>query len=402
MAEFAYTAKDKTGAFTKGTIEARDRGTAADTLAQKGLVPVKIGKTTSLGQIDVLGWRGVPLIEKVVFARQLSAMINAGLPIAQSLHILATQTKNKKMAETIASITKDVEGGVSFGNALAKHPKTFSQVFISMVKAGETGGILDEIMDRLATQLEREHSLVSKIRGAMIYPGVILSAMIVMFILMMTLVIPQLVVILQQTGGTLPLPTKILIAISQGFTKYGIFTGIGFVAIVVGFFRFIHTKNGKYIWHRILLRMPVAGSIIIKINVARFTRTLGALMAGGIPVVEAMLIVADTSTNVVFRQELIDASEQVKNGVPISKSLEKSKYYPTLVKEMLAVGEETGSMSALLTKLADFYDEELDGITKNLTSIIEPVLILTIGVVVGFIVVAIIVPIYNIDANPPQ
>jgi type IV pilus assembly protein PilC len=329
-------------------------------------------------------------------------MINAGLPIAQSLHILATQTKNKKMAETITSITKDVEGGTSLGNALAKHPKVFSQVFVSMVKAGEAGGILDDIMDRLASQLEREHSLIGKIRGAMIYPGVILSAMIVMFILMMTLVIPQLVNILQQTGGTLPLPTKILIAISEAFTKYGIFTGVGFVLIVVGFFRFIHTKGGKQIWHHILLRMPVVGPIIIKINVARFTRTLGALMGGGIPVIEAMLIVADTSTNVIFRQELIDASEQVKNGVPISKSLEKSKYYPTLVKEMLAVGEETGSMSALLTKLADFYDEELDGITKNLTSIIEPVLILTIGVVVGFIVVAIIVPIYNIDSNPPQ
>jgi type IV pilus assembly protein PilC len=397
MAEFRYLARDRAGVFTNGTIDATDQAAATEVLGTKGLVPIKLeSNKPSVGNIDIMSWRKVPLIEKVIFARQLSTMINAGLPLVQSLHILSMQTKSKKMAGIIEQLQKDIEGGMSFGNALEKHPKVFSQVFISMVKAGESGGILDEVMGRLANQLEREHSLVSKIRGAMIYPSIIVIAMIIMFILMMTLVIPQLVNIFKQNGQTLPFATQVLIGISEAFTKYGIFTGVGFVIIVVGTIRFVRTKQGKRLWHLAILKIPIVGGISQKMNVSRFTRTLGALMGGGIPVVEAMLIVADTSTNVIFRQELIDASELVKNGAPISKAIDKSPYYPVLVKEMIAVGEETGSMDQLLIKLADFYDEELDGITKNLTSIIEPVLLLVIGVVVGFMVIAIILPIYSI------
>ena len=394
--EFKYTARNQTGTFVSGTVEADDRAGAVKALGGKGLAPVKLGSAgKGLGR-DISLRRGVPLMEKVVFARQLATMMGAGLPLTSSLHILAKQTKNKKMSETISDLAADVESGMSLGSSLEEHPRIFNRIMVAMIKAGEVGGILDEVLDRLATQLEREHSIIAKIRGAMIYPAVIIIALIVMFIIMMTIVVPQLTNIFSDLGTELPIMTKIVIAISNLFTHYGLFTAIGFVALVVGWFRFIRTTSGRHLWHRALLRIPVAGKMSQKLNVARFTRTLGALMSGGIPVVESLKIVSETSSNVLFKEELLKVADLVEGGVPISTALGESPHYPELVKEMIGVGEETGELDAILQKLATFYDEEIDNMTKNMTSIIEPVLLLLIGGGVGFLVIAILLPIYSI------
>jgi type IV pilus assembly protein PilC len=395
--QYSYLARDQKGAFVKGMVEANDREGATEAISGRGLIPVKIGEQGKGLSMQLSFRRGVPLLEKVMFARQLSTMVSAGLPLAQSLHILASQSKNKKMQDVISDLAKDVEGGMSFSGALSKHPSIFNQVTVSMVKAGETGGILDQVLDGLATQLEREHSTVGKIRGAMIYPSVIFGALIVMFILMMTMVIPQLTNIFKQMNTQLPLNTHIVIWISDAFTKYWVITAVTTIILVIAVFRYVRTENGRHLWHRILLKLPVAGAMSTKLNLARFTSTLGSLMAGGIPVVESLNIVADTASNILFKEELLEVAKQVSNGVPISKALEPSPYYPLLVKQMIAVGEETGELDKILQKLAGFYEEEIDNMTKNLTSIIEPVLLIVIGVAVGFLVISIILPLYNMQ-----
>lgn len=397
--EFSYVARDNSGGFLEGSVEADDQAAAAQALTAKGLVPIKLSAAgKGLGR-ELSLHPGVPLLEKVVFVRQLATMVGAGLPLAQSLHLLGEQAKNKRMAQTAQALTADVESGITLGAAMEKHPKIFSRVVISMVKAGESGGVLDQVLERVASQLERDHSVVGKIRGALIYPAVIVVALIIMFVLMMTMVVPKMTGIFEEMGTSLPLPTRILLVISDLFTKYAIFTGIASVILTVVWIRFIRTERGKHFWHGLLLRLPVVGAMSSKLNLARFTETLGALLAAGLPVVECLKIVADVSSNILFRDDLLAAARQVETGVPISKALEDSPRFPMMVKQMLAVGEETGEVEKIMTKLSGFYEEDLENMTKNMTSIIEPVLLLVIGVAVGFMVIAIILPIQSIQPS---
>jgi type IV pilus assembly protein PilC len=397
--EFSYIARDAAGVLQKGTVEADDKAGAAQALTAKGLTPVKLTSSGKGLHMEISLRPGVPLLEKVVFARQLATMVGAGLPLASSLHLLSEQTKNKKMSGVIGQLAADVEGGISFAAALEKHPKIFNRVMVSMVKAGETGGVLDQVLERVATTLEREHSVIGKIRGALIYPAVIVMALVIMFVLMMTMVVPKMTGIFEEIGTDLPLPTKILILISDLFTRYAIFTAIALVILVVAWLRFIRTARGRRFWHGLLLHLPVAGKMSAKLNLARFTQTLGALMAAGLPVVECLKITADVESNALFQEDVRRAATQVETGVPISKALEPSPRFPVLLKQMLSVGEETGESEKIMTKLASFYEEEIDNMTKNLTSIIEPVLLLVIGVAVGFMVIAIILPIQSIQPS---
>jgi type IV pilus assembly protein PilC len=335
----------------------------------------------------------------VIFSRQFATMINAGVPITKSLGILKEQTENAYLKEVITTVAKKVEGGATLASSLAEHPKVFSPIYINMVKSGETGGILDQVLDRLAIQQEKDAEIVGKVRGAMIYPSVIFTVTIGAFIFLMTVIVPGLAVIFDGLGGKLPIYTLIMLGISKILVKYGIFVGIGLVIGGYFFFRWIKTKNGKHIWDRFLLKAPIIGPIIMKVNVARFARTFGSLMASGISVLDALNATSTALGSSVYQDELTKIALEVKNGKSISEPMKRSKHFPPIVAQMVSVGEETGQIDQILLKLADFFEKEVDNVVSNITSIIEPVIIIVLGAMVGMIVISVFGPISNLSTT---
>lgn len=399
MGTYAYTARDKTGIIKKGSVTGNDRQTAAASLMEKGLTPILLKEegiaTASSGlnfDLSKLLKGKIKLEEKVVFSRQFATMINAGVPIVQALSILGEQTPSKAMKSVISDLAKKVEGGSTLGTAMAEHPNVFSPVYINMVKAGETGGILDQVLERLATQQEKDAEIVSKVRGAMIYPSVITVVTLAAFFFLMTVIVPKMSVIFEQFGTQLPAYTRVMLAISKALTQYGLFIGIGMVAIVVALVRYHKTKAGKKVFDTIALKTPILGPIVRKVNIARFARTFGSLMSSGIAVLDALNTTSLALGNSIYRDELADIAQQVKNGKTISGPLKASKNFPPIVSQMVLVGEETGQLDEILVKLAEFYEKEIDAVVSNLTSIIEPVLIIIIGGMVGAIVIGILGP----------
>lgn len=397
--KFIYTAKTKTGEIEKGNIEASSKDEVASLLEQKDLTPIVIAKRSginlSLSSINALS--PIPGVEKIIFSRQLSTLINAGVPLAQSLSIMEKQTSNIKMKKIVGDILHKVKSGSSFAEALKKYPRVFNPVFYSLVHAGEIGGILDETLERLADQIEKDHEIVAKIRGAMMYPTIIVVAMVGAVFFMMTSIIPQLATMFEEMNAKLPASTKTLIIISKALTTYGIITFSIFIGLVI-LFRYL-VKNVYIIrknFHLFLLKLPLLGKMIKKINVSRFTRTLGALLSSGISVIEALDIISDSISNAIFKEEIKDMSNKIKDGVPIATAMQGYKDFPILVSQMISVGEETGTLSDILTKISNFYEKEIDNTIKNLTSILEPFLMILIGGMIGFIMVSIIKPIYQL------
>ncbi len=339
----------------------------------------------------------VALSEKMIFARHLAVMIGAGLSINRALEALASQTKNKSFSKIITQISQDVQKGQPLAESLNKYPKVFSELFVNMVKVGETGGGLEEVLKILARQLEKEHELKSKVRSAMIYPAVIVVAMFIIGILMMTLVVPKLMLIFQEMNVALPITTQFIIGLSNFLSQHwllGIFIAIfTFMAARFSF----KTKRGKMTFDLILLKLPIFGEISKKINSARLARTLGSLIESSVPIVQGLQIVAGTMSNYYFRQSLSLAAEDVQKGNPLSKIIKTyPNLYPPTVDQMIEVGEETGTLGDILIKLADFYEEEVSNITKGMSAIIEPILMIVIGVVVGFFAISMIQPMYSI------
>lgn len=397
MRTFAYTVRNKEQQILNGNIEGQDKDDVAKTLIDQGLTPITITETTkaSLGSL-MTRISTIPLAEKVLFSQELATLVNAGVPISQSLGILEKQTKNARFKKVLEDLSKDVDGGLTFSGALEKHPKVFSPIFISMVKSGEIGGTLDEALTRLAEQMNKDRELNAKIRGAMIYPTVIFIGMMGALIFMMVTIVPKLQSMFDELGGELPATTKSLIFLSKAFTTYGVFTAGLFVGIYFGF-SFLVKKVTPFrrLMHKMLLKTPVVGNLSTKINVARITRTLGSLVASGVGVVEALDIVSASTENLLFREAIEKASEKVKNGSTISETLKNFKVFPILVPQMIAVGEETGSLDVILKKVADFYDADVTNITANLTTLLEPAIMIIIGVMVGYVIVSIITPIYT-------
>lgn len=400
METFEYTAKSKSGEIVHGTISAGDKKAAADSLFDKSLTPISIaGKKTSLSPAaigKVFDRKKVPLSEKVIFSRQFATMIGAGVPIIKSISILAAQSSNATMKAALTQIGKEVEGGATLSSSLAHYPAIFSPTYISMVKAGEVGGILEEVLDRLATQMEKDHELVGKVKGAMIYPAVIFVVMMVAFFFIMTVIVPQLSAVFAQLGGELPWYTKVLLGISQILIKYGVIVGILIAAAVVVFIKVRKKPKIKHTIDALLLRLPIFGNIVQKVNVARFSRTFAALMGAGIPVLDALNVVAQSLSNSIIADEVREIVKSVKNGSSIAKPLSKSRIFPPIVAEMTSVGEETGTLDTILTKLAEFYEKEINSIVAGISSIIEPVLIIVLGGMVGFVVVSVIGPLYQL------
>lgn len=403
MAGFTYSARTKAGIIQKGSLLALDRSAAATQLLDQGLVPILIKEATAAkaggGFLDRLTKGRVSLQDKVIFSRQFSTMINAGVPIAQALGILKEQSNSKKLSATVADVAKQVEGGSNLANALAAHPDVFNNIYVNMVRAGETGGILDSVLDRLATQQEKDAEIVSKVRGALIYPAVITVATIGAFFFLMTVIVPKLAAIFTDSGITLPIYTQIMLAISAFLVHFWPLVIGGTVAAIVVFTRWYKTQAGRRIVDKLLLKLPIFGPILVKVNVARFARTFGSLMASGISVLEALGATSSALSSSVYQDILTDVAKEVKNGRPMSDLLKQHKAFPAIVSQMLSVGEETGELDTILLKLADFYEKEVDAVISNLTSIIEPILILVLGAMVGFVVISVFGPITALEGG---
>lgn len=412
---FTYTALTRDGRTVHGTYEATTKNDLISALARKGAKPISVkassGKSKEQSSLfDRLFNQKVKLRDIVIFTRQLSTMVSAGVPLTRALVTLQDQAENPYFKTVIAAVTKDVESGLPLGEAFSKYPKVFSEVYVNMVRAGEAGGILDEILKRVASQLEKDATIRKKVKGAMTYPVAIMGITVVAFFGLMIFVIPKIGEILTDLGGPnakLPIYTQVLLDSSKFMLSTSIIPGIPnalFIALAMGgigyaTLRYIRTPKGKYNFHKLLLKVPILKVLIMKIAVSRFARTFAALTSAGVTVLEALEVTGGAIGNKVFERELTETAEAVKAGQPLSQPMLKSKNFPPIVGQMLAVGEETGQIDTILIKVADFYDEEVDTTIDALSSIIEPIMIVVLGGMVGLIAASVMGPIASLSQN---
>jgi len=391
MATFTYTARAFNGDLRTATIDASSRDDVIAQLRKQRLSVVKIDQDAS----KKIGKGSIKTRDVVIFTRQFSTMINSGLPLVQALTILAEQTDNKALAEVTKKVVFDVESGNTVADALSKHPRAFTNLYVNMVAAGEAGGILDTILMRLATFLEKNDALVRKVKGAMIYPTVIMSVAGIAVVVLLIFVIPVFAGMFASGGMALPLPTRIVIGAS-GFLK-AYWWVIGAIGIGGGYMgkKYYATSSGKLVIDRFMLRVPVLGDVLRKSAVSRFTRTLGTLISSGVSILEGLEITAKTAGNRVIQDAIMQSRSSIAGGDTIAQPLQKSKVFPPMVISMIAVGEQTGGLDEMLSKIADFYDEEVDAAVSNLLSLLEPIMIVFLGVVVGGMVVAMYLPIFD-------
>jgi type IV pilus assembly protein PilC len=398
MALYTYRALDKQGEIVQDKTEGSGEMAVAHELRQQGLLVIDV-KEQSVAQKDILApFKGIRLADLVVFSRQLATMINAGLPIVRALYILSEQTENPKLNEVVVAVRKDVEAGLSLSESLEKHPKVFSRLYTEMVKAGEVGGMLDGVLLRVADQLERDQDLRRKIRSAMIYPIVVLIIAILAASFMLIFIVPVFAKLFQDLGGTLPLPTRICMLISDILTSFwGVLVYAGMALAVVMFLRWKKSESGRKVWGRAVLRIPAKiGDVVKKATLARFARTLATLSAAGVPILQSIEITATSSGNWVVEKALLKSRDAIREGIPLYKPLEEEPVFPPMVTRMIAVGEETGDIDGMLTKIAEFYESEVDAAVKALTSIIEPLMIIVVGSIVGGIVISMYLPMFKI------
>jgi len=415
---YNYKAISKDGKTISGTTDAASKAALLSLLKKQGLHPIliKTGKGKSkMG--NLFGpKKKIKLAELVVFTRQLSTMISAGVPLARSLTALQEDTQSPYMKEVLTIITKDVESGMPLGDSFAKFPTVFSEVYVNMVRAGEEGGILDEILQRLATQVEQDASIRKKIKSAMMYPMVLLSITVVAFFGVMLFIVPKLGTILTSLGGAnakLPVYTQVMLNLSNFMTQPSIMQhvpipGVNKIPNIVIFLiiagiaamyilRYIKTDAGKYKFHALLLRIPVVKTIILKVAIARFSRTFASLMGAGVSVLDSLEVTGAALGNKVIQEELRAAAREVQNGKPLSEPISQSPHFPPIVAQMLVVGEETGQIDSVLTKIADFYEEEVSVLIDGLAAIIEPIMIIFLGAAVGLIAASVMGPIANLS-----
>ncbi|HHJ98540.1 MAG TPA: type II secretion system F family protein [Actinobacteria bacterium] len=393
---FKYNVRDKTGRVVSGKLEGESREAVATKLRQMGYIILDLDEDR-LAQLNKIQFgTSVKIKDVTIFARQFATMINAGLSLTKCLSILADQAENKEMRDIIAQLNRDVEAGQSLSEAMMKHPKIFPPLFYNMVKAGETGGVLDEVLLRVADLFEQDAHLKGRVKSAMMYPMVISILVVVVVIAMMLFVVPTFIEMFAGAGQELPLPTQVLVAMSDFVASIrGVIAAVVLVILFFVFKQWTKTDSGKFIWDGVKLRMPVAGNIIRKTSVARFTRTFGTLVAAGVPVLSAMDIVADTAGNEVVTRALKSARGAIKEGETIAKPLSESPVFPGMVVQMVAVGEETGALDQMLIKIADFYDEEVGTAIDGLASAMEPIIMVVLAVVVGGIVIALYMPMFQ-------
>jgi type IV pilus assembly protein PilC len=395
---FVWEGKTRQGTVQKGELAANSKEEVLTLLRRQNILPIAVNAKPKQIKLKF----GQPKItdkDIVILTRQLATMIDAGLPLVQCLDILGSQTENKTLSGVVNQVRSDVESGSTFADALKKHPKAFDNLYVNMVAAGEAGGILDTILQRLAAYMEKFAKIKRQIKSAMIYPSVILFVAVSVVALLMVVVVPMLANMFAEMGQALPLPTRIVMAVSNFLKGWG---GLGLLIAIIAFFvglkQFRKTEKGLRLTDGIALKIPVAGSLIQRVAVAKFTRTLGTLMTSGVPILEGLLIVSRTAGNKVVEESILVTRQSVSEGKTLAEPLSKAQVFPAMVVQMISVGEATGALDNMLNKIADFYDEEVDSAVAALTSMLEPMLMIFLGTTVGFVIVAMYMPIFQMGA----
>lgn len=428
MPLYSYTAKNTKGQTTQGKFDSDSKLEVARELRRRGFVPIKIeqkrtpkriskkgteghstvpsnglapsgveGLLKQILSFDVGRMRGVPLSDKMMFSRQLAVMISAGVPITRALEVLSQQTKNIRFQNAILNIAEDIRRGKRISEALAQYPDIFNNLYVSLVRSGDSAGNITEVLELLADQLKKEHELKSRVRGAFMYPAVIVVAMTGIGILMMTMVVPKLSQIFEDLNTDLPMLTRVIIGVSEFVSAYWFFILGSLPVLIYIVKKLVSRDRGRVFFSWLFLKLPVLGGLTRKINSARFARTLSSLIKGGVPILEGINITTDTLSNEYYKKSMIEIHKDVKRGKTLFESIAKfENIYPGLIVQMVRVGEETGSLSEILYRIAGFYEEEVSNITKNLSSIIEPILMLIIGAAVGIFAISMIQPMYSI------
>jgi type IV pilus assembly protein PilC len=398
MAEFAYDAINAQGLLTSGVISAPDVGSAREQLQARGLLPSRLDERAAAGDESVGSmFKKVKPKSLQVFARQLATMIEAGVSVVAALVTLEEQTDDKYLKEVIGEVRSDVESGVIFSKALARHPKIFSRLFVAMVAAGESSGTLDIVLDRVATQIEKETKLKRRVKSAMVYPTVVMTFASLVLVFMLMFIVPVFQKVFDELNGQLPTPTRIIIGMSHALRGYWfiIFPLVGLIIYMLR--RLKRSPEGTKAWDRFKLRVPMKiGDVVQKVALARISRTLATLVAAGVDIISALDIAAGTAGNWVLETALKQTSERVHEGVPISIPLSEDPIFPPMVSQMVKIGEETGELDKMLGKIADFYEDEVDASIASLTSIIEPILMIFVGAMVGTVVIAMYLPMFKL------
>jgi type IV pilus assembly protein PilC len=397
MASFAYVAINAEGLEATGEINAPDPNAAREALRVRGLLALKLDERASSTE----GLRGV--VTKVkpkslqIFSRQFATMIEAGLNVVTALVILEEQTEDKKFATVIGEVRADVEGGLLLSEALARHPRIFSRLYISMVEAGEAAGILDIVLDRVAMQIEKETQIKRRVKGAMMYPLMVMAFATLVLIGMLMFLVPIFVDIFAQLGGDLPMLTQIVVKLSDALKSYWFIIFPVWGLMIFGFLRLKKTEKGRRVWDRLRMKAPVGiGKVILKVGMARFSRTLSTLIGSGVDIIRALEITGTTSGNSIIEDSVVIVRERVHQGVPIAVPLAELEIFPPMVSQMVRVGEETGELEKMLGKIADFYEDEVDSAIATLTSIIEPLMMILVGIMVGIIIIAMYLPMFKL------
>lgn len=400
MAIYTYKAKDLEGETHTGDIEVADQHSAVSILRKKGLVVISV-KPKEESKINFLDktFNRVSFTTITNFTRQLATMINAGLILSEAIDILQEQEENKKFKAALEDVSHDIKGGLTLNQALSHHKDIFPALYVNLVKAGETSGKLDEVLSKMADSLEKDREFQAKIKGAMIYPVVVLTMMVVVMLIMLIFVIPRLTDLYKESSLDLPLPTKILIGTSDIFVKYWWLMAAIVLGLVIAIKRWIKTPDGSLEYARLLLKVPIVGKIITNVTLTNFNRTFGLLTSAGIPLLEAIGIVENVTGNKVFKNALHSAYGGVERGLSLSAQIISIPIFPPIVGQMIRVGEETGKVDEIFYKLAEYFEQESDHLIKNLTVAIEPIVLIILGVGVGFLVIAIILPIYKLTSS---
>jgi type IV pilus assembly protein PilC len=399
MATYAFKALDLSGASSKGEMEAGDKQAVAAQLRSKGLIVVDIEEQKPASAGDLLArFKKVKSDDLVIATRQLSTMVNSGMSLLRSLYVIEEQTESDKLREIWIEVRKDVEAGLSLSDSLAKHPDVFNDLYVAMVQAGESGGILDSTLVRVATQLEKDAALRRQIKAAMIYPAMIGGFAFVVLFALVTFLVPVFETIFKDFGGDLPAITKFTVWLSHMFTQRWYVMFGTFFAVIWVFRKWKNTERGRMQWDRLKLKFPMKiGTIVQKVALARFSRTFSGLIAAGVPMLEAIEITGKTSGNKVVEKAMDEVRESVKKGGSLTQPMTQvPEAFPVMVTQMIGVGEETGALETMMTKVADFYEEQVEAAVKALTSILEPIMILFVGGIVGFIVIAMYLPMFKV------
>jgi type IV pilus assembly protein PilC len=406
MPAFAYTARNNSGQVIKGSVTASSRQAAAQAIIKEGLRPILLkqdGAERSLKKgLRSVGGGKVKSRDLVIFTRQLSTMVSAGVPLVGAISTLRDQTENKKFKEQLADVVKDVEGGTNLADALEKHPTTFSPIYVNMVRAGETGGILDDILKKLAVQQEKDATIRSKVKSASTYPLVLLAITVIAFFVLTIFVVPKigdLVTNLGGPGAKLPVQTRVMLGVSHFIRRFWFILLALFIIGPIYINRWRKTEKGRKKFDAFILKVPVVKVVVTKVAIARFARIFASMMGAGVSVLESLQVTAKALGNSVIEEELLNATKEVKNGQQLSQQLAQSKLFPPIVSQMLAVGEETGQTDVILVKVADFYEEEVDALVSSLSSILEPVMIVVMGAMVGLIAASVIGPITSLNQS---